>query len=65
MVKINRAGPRPEHEHPPDEKPQTAPNLTATVRQPDSGISSAFLLLPATDHDPEMSLNSSIAVITQ
>ena len=33
MVKINRAGPRPEHEHPPDEKPQTAPSVASfTVR---------------------------------
>ena len=33
MVKINRAGPRPEHEHPLDEKPQTAPSVASfTVR---------------------------------
>ena len=56
MVKINRAGPRPEHEHPPDEKPQTAPSVAFPVRQLTQGIPSALRLPPAFHHDPGMTL---------
>ena len=31
MVKINRAGPRPEHEHPQDDKPQSTPSTACAV----------------------------------
>lgn len=34
MVKINRAGPRPEHEHSPDEKPPAATSTACPVCRP-------------------------------
>ncbi|CAK0744721.1 hypothetical protein CVIRNUC_001569 [Coccomyxa viridis] len=36
MVKINRAGPRPEHEHPQDDKPQSTPSTACADAQPAS-----------------------------
>ena len=60
MVKINRAGPRPEHEHPPDEKPQTAPSVAFPVRQLTQGIPLALTLPPANNHGPGESLSFSL-----